>query len=186
MFFPYFLIFSIGYPLLFFIFIFCFFFFDDCWGGERFYLSGSLELVYLLFLIFLFIYSREKSFGIFYIVFLCVVFCYFFFLSRSYLCLYFFLELLLIPLLVLLLGYGAQVHKFQASVFLVLLSVGCSLFGLLSFLSVDNFFLGFPMEGRLLYSGIYFFFILPFFIKDVCVFFACMITFGSCGVPYFF
>nr|AOP18643.1 NADH dehydrogenase subunit 4 [Dirofilaria repens] len=111
-------------PFLFFVFFMFFIlfgFFDFSWSG-CFFFFDSFNFVFLSFMsIFVlgFICLSEVLSGLVFYSILVVFFSVFFFFSGSFLVLYMFYELTMIPMLFCLLGYGRQVEKISSCYYLV-------------------------------------------------------------------
>jgi NADH:ubiquinone oxidoreductase subunit 4 (subunit M) len=71
-----------------------------------------------------------------------------FFLCENYLVLLIISEVLILPLIVLILGFGGQVHKVQASFYLLFFSIMVSFPGLVTYLFIETLPGRFPLEGR--------------------------------------
>ena len=79
----------------------------------------------------LFIYGlviiRELDVRLKYLSGLLILFCFFFFVSSNMLMLYMFFELSIFPILVMILGFGAQIEKVSSGYYLLFYRSVCSL-----------------------------------------------------------
>ena len=119
-------------PVMFFLFIIIFSFVlfkNIIWIG-LFFVVDSYVFVLLIFII-IFIYGmvliREKNFNLLILSSVLIVICLFFFISRNMLMLYIYFELSLFPILVIILGYGAQIEKVNSGYYLLFYAAVCSL-----------------------------------------------------------
>lgn len=149
------------------LFIFFLFRWEYSWTGGSFFCFNrtSWFFIYISVLVYIFIFSLEFLSGIIYLILICLCFSFLVFISEYYLILYIGVEIVVVPLLILLLGYGAQVQKVQASFYMLFYSRCCSLPGLFFFLSIEEFKPQLPFEPALIFSGVIFFLILGFLIK---------------------
>lgn len=110
------------------------------WGGGVFLLDGftSEFLLFLTLFTFWFVYFTEVSFMVRYLCSCLVLLSFVFFRLFSLFFMFLLLEVSLIPLLFLVLGFGSQREKVQASYYLVLFSVITS--SLFLFFYVSYFF----------------------------------------------
>lgn len=154
-------------PFIFFLLAFCFFYsYDFSWGG--FISLDSHYLGYLLFYLALITYFFICVEDFFYVLKFLIYFLFFFsfyiFFSTGYFFLFLILELVVVPLLILLLGYGSQVQKVHSSLYIVFYSSFSSLPMLWAYLSC-RFNFDFPLDGFFLSPFILLFFLLGFLMK---------------------
>nr|YP_010575568.1 NADH dehydrogenase subunit 4 [Varestrongylus eleguneniensis]UZM11408.1 NADH dehydrogenase subunit 4 [Varestrongylus eleguneniensis] len=99
------------------------------WMG-LFIVTDSIVFVMLVFMM-LFIYGliiiSELSSSLKFLSGMLILFCFFFFLSSNMLMLYMFFELSMFPILIMILGFGAQIEKIGSSYYLLFYTVFCSL-----------------------------------------------------------
>ena len=104
------------------------FFEKIAWNGIFLFVDSYVFL--LLIIIILFIYGvviiREKNINLLILSGLLIWICYFFFVSRNLLMLYIFFELSLFPILVIILGFGAQIEKINSGYYLLFYASLCS------------------------------------------------------------
>lgn len=82
---------------------------------------------------------RERGVVLMFFTKVLVMVCLFFFVAVNVIIMYFFFELSIIPILVIILGYGSQVEKVGSSYYLVFYAVMCSIPFLYVFFSGDFF-----------------------------------------------
>nr|YP_010133162.1 NADH dehydrogenase subunit 4 [Enterobius vermicularis]BAV82697.1 NADH dehydrogenase subunit 4 [Enterobius vermicularis] len=98
------------------------------WSGEFFFFDSGVYLVMVymsVFIVFL-VVMREKVGPVVFLSELLVLVCLFFFFSVNMLMLYIFFELSIFPILIMILGYGAQIEKVGACYYLIFYAVLCS------------------------------------------------------------
>nr|BCD52132.1 NADH dehydrogenase subunit 4 [Strongyloides sp. EN-2020b] len=146
MFFKFFflMIFFFFYDFFFLFFSFCFCFFCLCffsWSGgfflvdSCFYVSMCFMSLFVFFLVF-FSDSNRVVLGFSKLL---LVISFFFFFSVNLFYLYVFFELSMIPIIVLILGFGYQIEKVNSFFYLVFYAVFCSVPFLFVYFSVDSF-----------------------------------------------
>nr|UXK95573.1 NADH dehydrogenase subunit 4 [Macropostrongyloides spearei] len=118
-------------PMLFFLFmiIFSFLLFKNiAWSG-LFYVVDSNVFVLLIFMM-IFIYGMvlisEKNFNLLMLSAVLIMICLMFFISSNMLMLYMFFELSLFPILIMILGFGAQIEKVNSGYYLLFYAAVCS------------------------------------------------------------
>lgn len=98
------------------------------WTGEFFFFDSGVYLVIVymsVFIVFL-VVMREKVGPVVFLSELLVLVCLFFFFSVNMFMLYIFFELSIFPILIIILGYGAQIEKVGACYYLIFYAVLCS------------------------------------------------------------
>lgn len=136
------------------------------WAG-LFLVVDSYIFVLLIFII-IFIYGivliRELNFNLILLRGLLILVCLFFFVSRNILILYMFFELSMFPILIIILGFGAQVEKIGSGYYLLFYARICS-FPFLFIYYKRNFMFSFNYYDFLLSWEIFFILSLRFIIK---------------------
>jgi NADH-ubiquinone oxidoreductase chain 4 len=83
-------------------------------------------LVFIRLFILGVILFREKNITLNFLSQILVLICVIFFISRNFLIVYIFFELSLIPILIIILGFGAQIEKINSSYYLIFYAAFCS------------------------------------------------------------
>lgn len=106
-----------------------FFFFNKFRWAGTFLLVDSYVYV-LLLLLSLFILSvviiREKNLSLIILSEILIFVCILFFISSNFLIIYIFFELSMLPILVIILGFGSQIEKINSSFYLIFYASLCS------------------------------------------------------------
>nr|YP_009026503.1 NADH dehydrogenase subunit 4 [Rhigonema thysanophora]AGZ90411.1 NADH dehydrogenase subunit 4 [Rhigonema thysanophora] len=104
-------------------------FFDYSWSGLFFVLDSFsyVLLVMLSFVVLGVVLLSEKSEVLSILSIVLVVFCIFFFVPGGMIMFYMFFELSMIPILIMILGYGSQVEKVNSAYYLIFYAAFCSL-----------------------------------------------------------
>lgn len=130
--------------LLYFVFLVFFVFMGMnvfTWGGLFFFFDSYIYLILMFMSLFILglIMMSEGGVVLMFFTKVLVLVCLFFFVAVNVIMMYFFFELSIIPILVMILGYGSQVEKVGSSYYLVFYAVMCSMPFLYVFFSGDFF-----------------------------------------------
>uniref|UniRef100_A0AB39A5G6 NADH-ubiquinone oxidoreductase chain 4 n=1 Tax=Gyrinicola batrachiensis TaxID=3029840 RepID=A0AB39A5G6_9BILA len=112
-----------------FIVMFIFYYLNSIsWSGLYFFFDSSVYLVLVFMSVFILglICLSEKKIMLVMLTQLLIIVCLFFFISMNMFMLYIMFELSIFPILIMILGYGSQIEKINASYYLVFYAVFCS------------------------------------------------------------
>nr|UXK95585.1 NADH dehydrogenase subunit 4 [Macropostrongyloides lasiorhini] len=118
-------------PVLFFLFmiIFSFMLFKNIsWGGLFFVVDSNIFVLLIFMMIFIYgmVLISEKNFNLLMLSAILIMICLMFFVSSNILMLYMYFELSLFPILIMILGYGAQIEKVNSGYYLLFYAAVCS------------------------------------------------------------
>nr|YP_009131597.1 NADH dehydrogenase subunit 4 [Strongylus equinus]AJG02953.1 NADH dehydrogenase subunit 4 [Strongylus equinus] len=118
-------------PIYFFLFIILlsFFMFKSlAWSGLFFVVDSNIFVLLIFMMIFIYgvVMISEKNFNLLILSAILIIICLMFFISSNMLMLYMYFELSLFPILVMILGYGAQIEKINSGYYLLFYAAICS------------------------------------------------------------
>ena len=119
-------------PFFFFLSMVLFSFFmlnNYSWGGVFFFLDSFSFVLLVVMSLFILgvVLLREKNQMLLILSESLVFVCVFFFIPSNVLLLYIFFELSIVPILVIILGYGAQIEKINSAYYLIFYAAFCSI-----------------------------------------------------------
>lgn len=135
-------VYFLTFGILYFVFV-IFFVFGGIniisWRGVFFFFDSYVYLILVFMRVFIvgLILLREDNLILLFLSKVLVLVCVVFFVSINVIIMYFFFELSIVPILVIILGYGSQVEKVNSSYYLVFYAVMCSMPFLYVFLIGD-------------------------------------------------
>nr|YP_010519823.1 NADH dehydrogenase subunit 4 [Parazoniolaimus collaris]UXP34600.1 NADH dehydrogenase subunit 4 [Parazoniolaimus collaris] len=118
-------------PVMFFLFIIMFSFMlfkNISWGGLFFVVDSNVFVLLIFMMIFIYgmVLISEKNFNLLILSAILIMICYMFFISSNMLMLYMYFELSMFPILIMILGYGAQIEKVNSGYYLLFYAAVCS------------------------------------------------------------
>lgn len=153
------------------IFFLLIFFFQFSWSGSFLYFEGGVFvfLVFISLFIFFLILFSERVFFIKFFSFVLILVSLLFFFSINFFFLFIFFELSVFPIIMIILGYGAQIEKISSSFYLFFYSSVCSLPFLLVLFNLNYFFFFVFLDSFVCWE--FFFFVCLFFLIKFPVYF---------------
>nr|UXK95597.1 NADH dehydrogenase subunit 4 [Macropostrongyloides woodi] len=118
-------------PMMFFMFIIIFSFMlfkNISWGGLFFVVDSNVFVLLIFMMIFIYgmVLISEKNFNLLMLSAGLIMICLMFFISSNMLMLYMFFELSLFPILIMILGFGAQIEKINSGYYLLFYAAVCT------------------------------------------------------------
>lgn len=162
------LFFFLDYGFSFFFLLIWSFTFLNIYSWSGLFFVGDSIIFVLLVLISIFIiglvFISEINFNILFLSYLLVLISIIFFFSFNIIILYIFFELSIFPIIVIILGYGAQIEKINSSYYLLFYAAFCS-FPFLFIYIIYNLDLSFVYFDKVISWELVFFLLLGFLIK---------------------